>query len=95
LPSAGIYNYGGISGTNAAGILLGWVTRSKMHPVASWTMSGTDSASVISNNGTLAITGALTVTGEIDPASIGLFGLAAGSELEIAAHQSLPPFYQI
>jgi hypothetical protein len=50
-----------------------------------WTLTGTDSAANLTNNGTLAIAGSLDVSTAIDPGSIGVFQLDAAAMLEVAA----------
>jgi hypothetical protein len=48
-------------------------------------MSGGNSAGVISNDGTMQVTGTLAVTGRIGSSDTGFFNLGAGSTLEVAA----------
>ncbi len=57
-------------------------------PAAVWSLTGTNTAAVLTNAGTLdiAASASLLVTGSIDPASTGLFEINAGSLLEIAAN---------
>jgi hypothetical protein len=57
---------------------------------ANWTMSGADSVGMVSNAGTLQIAGTLAATGGIDPSTSGLFMLAVGSILEVAAALGTP-----
>ena len=57
---------------------------------ATWTVSSTNSAGVILNDGTLQVAGDLAVTGDIDPSSTGLFSLDAGSTLEVTAALGTP-----
>jgi len=50
-----------------------------------WTLSGSNTASTIVDNGTLSLTGSLAATTALDPSSSGLFQLQAGAILEVAA----------
>ena len=52
---------------------------------ANWTLTGTDQAATITNNGTVNVTGSLDVTSAIDPTSSGVFLLNGGASLEVAA----------
>jgi hypothetical protein len=54
---------------------------------ANWTLTGSNTAGTMLNNGTLAVGvgGSLNITAAVNPASTGLFVLNTGSLLEIAA----------
>jgi hypothetical protein len=54
---------------------------------ANWTLTGSNTAGIVLNNGTLAIAsnGSLTVATAIDPASTGQFELGSNSVIDIAA----------
>jgi hypothetical protein len=48
-----------------------------------WTLSGTNAVSNLTNNGTLAIAGALDVSTAVDPSSTGLFQIGSGAIFEV------------
>ena len=50
-----------------------------------WSMTGSNSAAAVTDNGTVSVAGSLNVTGAIDPASTGLFQLGGGASLEVAS----------
>ena len=52
---------------------------------ATWTLTGTNTAATVLDNGTLNIAGSLVVSSAINPASTGLFQIQAGAKLETAA----------
>ena len=52
---------------------------------ATWTLTGTNIAPTVLDNGTVSITGSLDVSTAIDPSSTGLFQLGNGAMLEVAA----------
>jgi hypothetical protein len=60
----------------------------KVDSGANWTVTGSNTAGTVVNNGTLALgaNASLTVTGAIDPTSTGVFQLNSSSLLEIAAN---------
>ena len=52
---------------------------------ANWTLTGTDQAATITDNGSVNVTGSLDVTSAVDPASSGVFLLNGGASMEVAA----------
>ena len=52
---------------------------------ATWTLTGSNTAATVLDNGTLNIAGSLVVSSAINPASTGLFQIQAGATLETAA----------